>query len=228
LEIYKMKSELLKRIVTSVVLLTFFYFMYFNDFILLIALILFTFIVWLEFNILILKTLKVKKKSNYFFKFLIQLGAFIYLVLFSYIFWTYLTSANKVFLLFLIGICVVTDIGGLVCGKIFKGKKLTKISPNKTISGLIGSFIFSLVFMEIYSFYSVLNFLFIELIIITLITSSISQLGDLMISYIKRKAKVKNTGELLPGHGGFLDRFDGILFGVPFGILISYFLINIQ
>jgi phosphatidate cytidylyltransferase len=223
-----MKSELLKRIVTSVVLLTFFYFMYFNDFILLIALILFTFIVWLEFNILILKTLKVKKKSNYFFKFLIQLGAFIYLVLFSYIFWTYLTSANKVFLLFLIGICVVTDIGGLVCGKIFKGKKLTKISPNKTISGLIGSFIFSLVFMEIYSFYSVLNFLFIELIIITLITSSISQLGDLMISYIKRKAKVKNTGELLPGHGGFLDRFDGILFGVPFGILISYFLINIQ
>jgi len=82
--------------------------------------------------------------------------------------------------------------------------------------------------MEIYSFYSVLNFLFIELIIITLITSSISQLGDLMISYIKRKAKVKNTGELLPGHGGFLDRFDGILFGVPFGILISYFLINIQ
>ena len=81
--------------------------------------------------------------------------------------------------------------------------------------------------MMIFNLYIVLNFLNYEILIITIATSAMSQIGDLMISYIKRKAKVKNTGELLPGHGGFLDRFDGILFGVPFGILISYFLINI-
>ena len=222
-----MTNELFKRLITSIVLLTFFYLMYINNFFLLIGLILFTFIVWFEFNILILKVFNFKKKSNYLLKFLIHSGAFLYLVFFSYIFWTYLINDNKTFFLFLVGICIVTDIGGLIFGKFFKGKKLTKISPNKTISGLIGSFIFSLIFMMIFNLYIVLNFLNYEILIITIATSAMSQIGDLMISYIKRKAKVKNTGELLPGHGGFLDRFDGILFGVPFGILISYFLINI-
>lgn len=222
-----MKKELTYRIITSIILLFFLYYMYINNFILLIGLILFTFIVWIEFNFLILKIIKLKKNFNYFINFIIQISAFIYLILFSYIFWNYLNSENKIFFLFLIGVCIVTDIGGLICGKILKGKKLTKISPNKTISGMIGSFIFSIIFMEIYRSYNNLNFLFYELLIITISTSAISQLGDLLISYIKRKAKVKNTSELLPGHGGFLDRFDGILFGLPFGIFISYCLINI-
>jgi phosphatidate cytidylyltransferase len=222
-----MKKELVYRIITSIMLLIFLYYMYINNFILLIGLILFTFIVWIEFNFLILKIIKLKKKLNYFSKFIVQISAFIYLILFSYIFWNYLNSENKIFFLFLIGVCIVTDISGLICGKILKGKKLTKISPNKTISGMIGSFIFSIIFMEIYSSYNNLNFLFYELLIITITTSAVSQLGDLFISYIKRKAKVKNTSELLPGHGGFLDRFDGILFGLPFGIFISYCLINI-
>ena len=113
-----MKKELTYRIITSIILLFFLYYMYINNFILLIGLILFTFIVWIEFNFLILKIIKLKKNLNYFINFIIQISAFIYLILFSYIFWNYLNSENKIFFLFLIGVCIVTDIGGLICGKI--------------------------------------------------------------------------------------------------------------
>jgi phosphatidate cytidylyltransferase len=111
-----------------------------------------------------------------------------------------------------------------VFGKIIGGKKLSKISPNKTISGTIGSFILS-----IFPLIIVLNFNYLNLefnitnIIFCLLISLISQLGDLFISYIKRKAKIKDTGNLLPGHGGILDRLDGIIFAVPF----SYFLLRL-
>ena len=98
-----------------------------------------------------------------------------------------------------------TDLGGILFGKIFKGKKLTKISPNKTISGLIGSYIMSIIFMLIY-YFSFNDFEIVFLTVITIIISTISQLGDLSISYLKRKADVKNTSNLLPGHGGILDR----------------------
>jgi phosphatidate cytidylyltransferase len=124
----------------------------------------------------------------------------------------------------LISICFCTDIGGYVFGKIIGGKKLSKISPNKTISGTIGSFIFSIIPLIV-----VLNFNYIDLafnsinIIFCLLISLISQLGDLFISLIKRKAKIKDTGNLLPGHGGILDRMDGIIFAVPF----SYFLLRL-
>ena len=128
--------------------------------------------------------------------------------------------------LFIILICIFTDIGGYVFGKVFKGPKLTKISPNKTYSGLLGSFIFPVIVSLIYNKYYTLtgtyfssklpgvnfelNFLFFILFI-----SMISQLGDLIISFFKRKAKVKDTGNLLPGHGGLLDRFDGLIFVIP-------------
>jgi len=121
----------------------------------------------------------------------------------------------------LISICFCTDIGGYVFGKIIGGKKLSKISPNKTISGTIGSFIFSIIPLVI-----VLNFNYIDFefslinIIFCLLISLISQLGDLFISFIKRKAKIKDTGNLLPGHGGILDRVDGIIFAVPFSYLL--------
>ena len=116
----------------------------------------------------------------------------------------------------------MTDIGGLVVGKIFKGKRLTKISPNKTISGSFGSFVFSLFLIPFFVKFliSYVNTNFFGIILITLAISLISQLGDLFISLIKRKANVKNTSDLLPGHGGILDRIDGIIFATPLGILL--------
>ena len=133
-------------------------------------------------------------------------------------------SQGPTFFLFIISICFFSDIGGYAFGKVIGGKKLTKISPNKTISGSIGSFIFSLIPMILFS-----NFSDFELkinlytIIFILLISLICQLGDLFISLVKRKAKIKDTGKILPGHGGLLDRVDGIIFALPF----SYFLIKI-
>ena len=120
-------------------------------------------------------------------------------------------------LYFLILICILTDIGGYIFGKIFKGKKLTNISPNKTYSGLIGSYFTSItgVLIIFYDYFN-LN----EMLLITFTVSSISQLGDLFISFLKRKAKIKDTGKLLPGHGGLLDRLDGVIFAIPFGLVI--------
>ena len=121
-------------------------------------------------------------------------------------------------------ICVFSDIGGYVFGKTFGGKKLTKISPNKTISGSIGSFILSYIgFFLIYFYFN--NLLSVRLdfevlFFIPLIISLICQLGDLFISYFKRKAKIKNTGNLIPGHGGLLDRIDGSIFALPIGFII--------
>ena len=123
------------------------------------------------------------------------------------------------FIIFPLLVCISTDIGGLIFGKIFKGKKLSKISPNKTLSGSLGSFVFSILLIPI--FYSHFDNLKLSvLLVITLLISLVSQLGDLFISYLKRKAKVKDTGDLLPGHGGLLDRIDGIIFGVPFGLIL--------
>jgi phosphatidate cytidylyltransferase len=126
--------------------------------------------------------------------------------------------------LYVISICFFTDIGGYVIGKTLGGKKLSKISPNKTISGTIGSFIFSTIPLTIFF---KLNYLDLEInienIIFCLFISLISQLGDLFVSYLKRKAKIKDTGKILPGHGGILDRVDGIIFAVPF----SYFLLRL-
>ena len=140
------------------------------------------------------------------------------------IFVCYLNNTYKVDLLIILSVCIFSDIGGYVFGKLIGGKKLTKISPNKTISGSIGSFIFSLI-PVIYYFYlnsTVLSYEFNYLIIIFgfLLISLICQLGDLFISQLKRKSKVKDTGKILPGHGGLLDRIDGILFAAPFGILL--------
>ena len=129
-------------------------------------------------------------------------------------------SGSPVFFLFILSICFFSDIGGYIIGKLIGGKKLTKISPNKTISGSIGSFSFSVFPLLLFYnynqyeyFFSTNNFLF------CLIISLVCQLGDLFISYLKRKAKIKDTGVILPGHGGLLDRVDGIIFAVPFAYL---------
>ena len=121
----------------------------------------------------------------------------------------------------IISICICTDIGGYCFGKLFKGKKLTKISPNKTYSGAIGSYTFALLIPTILF----KNLISIDIIFfVVFIVSTISQIGDLFISYFKRKANLKDTGFILPGHGGLLDRFDGMIFAIPSGILLLYIL----
>ena len=146
------------------------------------------------------------------------------------------TSNDLNIFLFVMIICIFTDIGGYIFGKLFKGPKLTKISPNKTYSGMIGSFILSVVAAKLFiensfvltSHITIFEFGFFmsndfNLLLVILFISSISQIGDLVVSYFKRLSKVKNTGNLIPGHGGLLDRVDGIIFAIP----ISYILFRI-
>ena len=127
--------------------------------------------------------------------------------------------------LLIITICISTDIGGYVFGKIFKGPKLTRISPNKTYSGAFGGFLLSLIAGLIFTNYFLIDRkIFNEdlfLLILILSISMISQIGDLIISYFKRKAKLKDTGKIIPGHGGLLDRIDGMIFVFPICYLIS-------
>ena len=119
--------------------------------------------------------------------------------------------------------CIASDIGGFIFGKFFKGPKLTKISPKKTISGAAGSVILTCIIIPASIFYFTHKISF-EIFIISIITSISCQIGDLFFSYLKRKAKIKDTSNLLPGHGGILDRVDGILFGTPIGISTSILL----
>ncbi len=129
-------------------------------------------------------------------------------------------SGSPVFFLFILSICFFSDIGGYIIGKLIGGKKLTKISPNKTISGSIGSFSFSVFPLLLFYNYNQYEYFFsINNLLFCLIISLVCQLGDLFISYLKRKAKIKDTGFILPGHGGVLDRVDGIIFAVPFAYL---------
>ena len=155
---------------------------------------------------------------------LLNLFFVIYLSLFCLFFvYFYSIIQLKIIIFSLLFCCVASDIGGFIFGKLFKGPKLTKISPNKTLSGSIGSLLFSITIFSGIIFYFTNNFN-LNILIIGLFTSIACQLGDLFFSFLKRKAKIKDTGNLLPGHGGFLDRLDGILIGVPLGILFITFL----
>ena len=127
-------------------------------------------------------------------------------------------NIGLLFFLFIILICIFTDIGGYVFGKVLKGPKLTKISPNKTYSGVFGSFLISLSAGLFFLQYTNTDFLendSSKILPAILFISLISQLGDLIISYFKRIAKIKDTGKILPGHGGLLDRIDGLIFAIP-------------
>jgi len=143
----------------------------------------------------------------------------------------YFRNQNLEGFLLIILICVSTDIGGYIFGNLFKGPKLTKISPNKTRSGMIGSFVLSLIvsslFVIQYSNEIYINQNSIEndfkFVILILLISSVSQIGDLIISYFKRYSKIKNTGNIIPGHGGLLDRIDGMIFVFPFVYLVIAF-----
>lgn len=218
-----MDKNFRKRLLTSAFLLILLFFMLTQSVILISSLLIIFVLVWIEFNNLIDRIFI--KKNSLFLKKIFQFFLFMYLLIFmKIIIDDFIDNQPNISwsLVFAITVCILSDVGGYVFGKFFKGKKLTKISPNKTYSGMIGSFLLSVAFGAAYSY--TISFVDLKIIIfISFLISLICQLGDLFISYLKRKSGVKDTGNILPGHGGVLDRIDGIIFAVPFGI----FLINI-
>jgi len=216
-----MSSDFRKRVVTSIFLIFLLIGMFLYSYIMIVSLIIIAIISWIEFYALISKIIKKNLLKHKFLRFfyktlsLFYLSGLIYLIL--AIESEYFNL--KIYLLYSVLVAIMSDIGGLVFGKILKGKKLTKISPNKTISGSIGSFIFSISLIPFF-YKSQIDKNLLSILLITIIISLTSQLGDLFISLLKRKAKVKNTSDLLPGHGGVLDRIDGIIFAIPLGIYL--------
>ena len=214
-------NNLQKRIFTSFILSAVLLICIFlNKYSFLILLIIASIICFFEFKNLAKKIWKKKELSIY----LTNVISFFYLIFFTYTAYEiYKISLLSIILIILI--CIFTDIGGYVVGKSIGGRKLTKISPNKTISGTIGSFLFSLIPIIIIMGFHNVNFFSLETsfmmfnIFLCLSCSLICQMGDLFISYFKRKAKVKDTGNILTGHGGLLDRIDGIILAVPVGIV---------
>ena len=214
--------NLKNRLLTSIFLIGLLYISFNYLYILIISLILISLISWIEFKGLISKIFGKKNSKSSFLNLSIQASGLLYLAMFSGIVFAGISQSDfKINVLFLICICIFSDVGGMIFGKIFKGKKLTKISPNKTISGSIGSVVLSLLTVPIFYFLLQDKFNNLgDLITLAILVSFFCQLGDLFISFLKRKAKVKDTGDLLPGHGGLLDRIDGILFAVPVGMVI--------
>ena len=216
-----MNSNIKKRILTSILLIALLIGMFFYSYIMIISLIIIAIISWIEFYALISKILKKNILKDRFFRFIYKTLSLFYLSGFVYLIFTIESEYSnlKIYLLYSVLVAILSDIGGLVCGKIFKGKKLTKISPNKTISGSIGSLIFSILLIPFF-YNGEIDQSLPNILLITIIISLTSQLGDLFISLLKRKAKVKDTSDLLPGHGGVLDRIDGIIFAIPLGIFL--------
>ena len=216
-----MSIELKKRIITSFFLLSLLFLMFFYSFIMIISSIIIGLICWIEFYALISKIFKKNNIKSKILRFFYKSFSLLYLsvLVFSVISAMLIYSNLYYVLIYSLLVAIMSDIGGLLIGKTFKGKKLSKISPNKTISGALGSFIFSLLLIPFFLEYFI-NYDSLIIILFTLTISFASQLGDLLISLVKRKAKVKNTSDLLPGHGGVLDRIDGIIFAIPVGLLI--------
>ena len=216
-----MNLNIRKRIITSLFLISLLILMFLYSYIMIISLIFISLIAWIEFYALISKIFRKNKTKHKVLRFVYKALSLLYLSGLVYL--IFIIESDhlnlKIYLLYSILVAIMTDIGGILFGKIFKGKKLTKISPNKTISGSIGSLIFSMLLIPF--FYDVLgNENLLALFIITILTSIISQLGDLFISFLKRKAQVKDTSDILPGHGGVLDRIDGLIFAIPVGIYL--------
>ena len=214
-----MKSELLKRSISSLFLMTLVLLSaLINDYIFLSILFIVVILSWIEW-IKVIEKVRFKKLYR-----IIHIILFLIYLLMAFIVCFNVFVIDKYFFLTILMICVFSDVGGYVFGKTFGGKKLTKISPNKTISGSIGSFILSYIgFFVIYLYFGDLLFVRLQieaLVFIPFFISLICQLGDLFISYFKRRAKIKNTGNLIPGHGGLLDRIDGSIFALPIGFII--------
>jgi len=207
------KEEIIKRILSSIILLpTVLFFIIKGSF-------LFNFFIFICFLITTYEWLKLSKNN------LLKLFGTIFIVISFYTIFNIRNEFDRDYfhLLLVVIICVSTDIGGYVFGNIFKGPKLTKISPKKTYSGVIGSFLLSLIFTNLFLDFlsNVETFEFTkEMFLFILLVSFVSQIGDLIISYFKRKSKMKDTGTIIPGHGGILDRIDGVIFALPFSYVL--------
>ena len=210
-----MNNELFKRVFTSIILIFFIFFCLIYDQITwLIFLSIFTIICLYEFFNLTKKII-----TNKLMFFIILLLFVSYLLFFQYLLYNIRLELGIEIILILLFACIFSDIGGYVIGKSLRGPKLTHISPNKTITGAIGSIFFTITggllminFFDLSVVISKFTYLWLFLM------SVLCQLGDLLVSFMKRKAKIKDTGKILPGHGGMLDRVDGIIIAVPFGI----------
>ena len=207
-------SNLKKRFITSIFLIILLFLIFYSNFLLTYFLIVLGALSLVEFSNIIKKIIKNKVKL-FFANFIFVIYIFIFCIIFSY-FSNYLQIKLLLFLI-LIG-CISSDIGGFIIGKLVKGPKLTRISPNKTISGSIGSVLFTIVIYSIFIFY-LTNSLSFKTFLIAILISLACQVGDLFFSLLKRKAKIKDTGNFLPGHGGIIDRLDGIYLGIPVGLL---------
>ena len=208
-----MKKEFFKRILSSIILIPIaFFFIIKGSF-------LFNFFILICFLIISYEWHMMSKQKTYYI-----LG-FIFLIFSFYTVYELIDfGGNYAYFLLITLICVSTDIGGYIFGKVFKGPKLTKISPNKTYAGMIGGYFFSMTFVNM--FFNT-SYLFpnkpeisTDIFIFVILISTISQLGDMIVSYFKRLSKIKDTGKIIPGHGGLLDRFDGMIFAFPFSYLI--------
>ena len=224
-------SNLNKRTLTSIPLLILVICTIYNNIILVLSLYIVSAILIYEFSNILKKIFKSNKKNFFIF---INLFVF-YICIFASQIYFYLSgdfeNKQNIFL-FILLICIFTDIGGYMFGKIFKGKKLTLISPNKTYAGMIGSFLLSIIASFLFAIKYDSTFLQnqnlseeIYFIFLVFLISSVSQIGDLIISYFKRLSKIKNTGNIFPGHGGLLDRIDGMIFAFPFIFLVSKILL---
>tara|TARA_B100000886_G_scaffold274021_1_gene197912 strand:+ start:2856 stop:3500 length:645 start_codon:yes stop_codon:yes gene_type:complete len=209
-------NELSKRIIISLMLFLLLFFSIFNNYILIIILIIILHQSIYEFYNMFKKIFNKEKKLVFFNLLIVNFYLFYIILLIALPFINNIQS-QEINILLILSICISSDIGGFIFGKILKGKKLTKISPNKTYSGVFGSYILSLITSFIFFSSLIPNE---DLIIFSILISSISQIGDLIISLMKRKAFIKNTGSILPGHGGILDRIDGLLFSLPIGLII--------
>ncbi len=214
-----MEKELQKRILSSIILLpiSFFFIIKGSAFFILFLSILFV--------IACLEWFKITKKIEYKI-----IG--IFFLLFSFYTVYFFRDRDLLDFLLILIICITTDIGGYIFGKIFKGPKLIKISPNKTYAGMIGSFLLSIIASYLFAIKYDSTFLQNQnlsedfyFIFLVFLISSVSQIGDLIISYFKRLSKIKDTGNIFPGHGGLLDRIDGMIFAFPFIFVVSKILL---
>lgn len=213
-------TNLNKRILTSFILLILFYLILKNQFILA-----YTLLILGVFSIIEFSSITKKIFDKKIFSFFLNLIFIFYVSIFSFSFFVISNIIHLKIIIFIILLgCIASDIGGFVFGKVLKGPKLTHISPNKTYAGTAGSLILTVLTMSSILLYLnvLLNW---QIFILSIFTSIFCQIGDLFFSYLKRKAKLKDTGSFLPGHGGILDRLDGIFLGVPVGFIIFLFII---
>ena len=210
----KSDSNFKKRLFTSAILMFAFLLFFSSNFFLVYGLIVLGIFSVIEF----LQLSKRIIKNNYYFVFLnIFFIFYVFLLCTIITLFSYNIELKYILYILLLG-CIASDIGGFIIGKLIKGPKLTSVSPNKTIAGSLGSIFFTIIIVSILFFYF-LGFFSYNILFIGLVVSIFCQIGDLIFSYLKRKAKVKDTGNVLPGHGGVLDRLDGIFLGTPMGFL---------